>query len=453
MQLKRPGAGLRAQLLAASCTLLGATAAHADDAIDPALVPTEPARSLDGALAYYHESDGRVTAIEPVISYRKSYGDDRALGLKLTFDSLSGGSPNGAIASTKAQTFATPSGKSLNAAPQTYTTASGQVISVAAPVYVVAPGQLPIDPNYHDQRLAASGSYELPLTRLVRTTLGGALSWEHDFVSTSLNGTIARDFNDKNTTLSAGVNGEFDVVKPIGGAPVPGSDYTLFEKTGNHSKHDANVVLGLTQVMTRRWLTSLSVSYDHLAGYLNDPYKIVSIVDAGGNVTGYLFEKRPETRDRRSAFLESRVALDHAMIAADGRYMTDDWGVRSQTLNLRLRLWDHDRDRYLEPSLRWYKQTAANFYAPWLLSSGPSYVEAASADSRLAPLHAFTVALKYAVKMDDGSVDDASEIAVRAQFYRQTQDHRTPGPGVLQTLDLYPGLKAVMLSVEYRTNL
>lgn len=446
MQLKRPGLGIRGNLLAASCTLLGATAAHADDSTDPGLAGDRQ-KTFDSALAYYHEGGGRVSAIEPIVTLREDFGDDHILGLKLTFDSLSGGTPNGALTSTKVQTFASPSGKSLNAAPQTYTTASGQLVVVNAPIYTVNPGQLPLDPSYHDQRLALSGSYQLPLSRLTRTTLGGALSYEHDFVSLSVNAALAHDLNDKNTTVSGGVNGEFDLVKPIGGAPVPGSDYSLFEKTGGHSKHDANVVAGVTQVMTRRWLADFSLSYDHLAGYLNDPYKIISLVDPGGNTTGYLYEKRPDSRDRKSAFLENRVAFDRAMVGLTARYMTDDWGIRSDTLHLRLRWWDQDRDRYIEPSVRWYKQTAANFYTPWISSGAPNYVGAASADSRLAAFHALTWGLKYSAKFADDS-----ELAVRAEFYRQTQDNQLAGPGVLQSLDLYPGLKAIMLSAEWRSN-
>jgi len=451
MQLKRPGLGIRGNLLAASCTLLGATAAHGDDSTDPALAG-EAQRTFDSALAYYHEGGGRVSAIEPIVTMREDFGDDHILGLKLTFDSLSGGTPNGALTSTKVQTFASPSGKSLKAAPQTYTTASGQLVVVNAPIYTVNPGQLPLDPSYHDQRLALSGNYQLPLSRLTRATLGGALSYEHDFESLSVNAALAHDFNDRNTTLSAGVNGEFDLVKPIGGAPIPGSDYSLFEKTGGHSKHDANVVAGVTQLMTRRWLTDFSLSYDHLAGYLNDPYKIISIIDAGGNTTGYLYEKRPESRDRKSAFLENRVAFDRAMVALTARYMSDDWGIRSDTLNLRLRWWDRDRDRYLEPSVRWYKQTAAGFYTPWLPSTAPTYIGASSADSRLAAFHALTWGLKYSAKFADDSGADGSELSIRAEFYRQTQDDQLVGPGVLQSLNLYPGLKAIMLSVEWRWN-
>jgi len=448
---KRPGRAIRNRLIAASCTLLSAAAARAGDGgADPAAPAEDGQTIVDTALAYYAENNGRVRAIEPIVNLRHDFGDERILALKLTFDSLSGATPNGAVPSTRPQTFASPSGHSLTAAPQTYTTASGQTSVISSPIYTVAAGQLPMDPNYHDQRLAVSGTYQLPVSGLTQATLGGDLSYEHDFLSVSGNGAIAHDFNQKNTTLSLGGNLEFDMVRPIGGAPVAGSDYTLFEKQGDHTKHDANVVLGLTQIMTRRWLADVNVSYDQLNGYLNDPYKIVSLVDSLGSVTGYLYEKRPDRRSRTSVFLENRLALDRASAGLTLRYMSDDWGIHSETAQLKLRWSNPQRDRYLEPQLRWYRQTAANFYTPWISSGGTGYITNASADERLGAFHAVTWGLKYAARFPDDSGGDGSELSLRAEFYRQTPDRRLAGPGALSGLNLYPGLQAVLVQVEWR---
>ena len=115
--------------------------------------------------------------------------------------------------------------------------------------------------------------------------------------------------NDKNTTLTANVFDEFDLISPIGGTPVARSDYASFEKsTGNVSKNGAGAVLGLTQIMTRRWITEFNVSADRFKGYLNDPYKIVSVLGSDGSTSGYEYENRPDQRLRKSAYLENRVA-------------------------------------------------------------------------------------------------------------------------------------------------
>ena len=450
VQLKRRPAAVRRGLIAASCALLGSAGARAQDAVVAAEGAQSDADSVDwlfdSALAYYHES-GRVQAIEPVVNIRGAAGDGEILDFNLTYDSLSGASPNGALPSNKPQTFASPSGKSLSTAPHTYTTASGQISVVSAPIYTTLPGQLPVDPNYHDQRLAASGSWQIPWSRLTRSTFGGKVSYEHDFLSLGLNASIAHDFNQKNTTLSFGINDESDILRPIGGAPVPASDYALFEKTGHKSKNGAGALLGLTQVMNRRWLSELNLSVDRFTGYLDDPYKIISVLDSTGNTNGYLYEKRPDQRTRESIYLENRVAWTPASAALSLRYMTDDWHIRSQTAQLRMRWWFDSQHQYVEPTVRWYRQTAAGFYTPWISSTASPSLTYASADARLGAFHALTYGLKYAFKLDEALDQPGSEFSVRLEYYQQTFFDKLPAPAALQGLNLYPGLRAILLQV------
>jgi hypothetical protein len=452
MQLKADHGALRRQLMLASCSLLGAATTRAQQAPEPSQPVDTSEITLDSAISYYHE-DGRITAIEPMVSLRSDDGNGTQHTLSAVFDSLSGSSPNGALPSNKPQTFATPSGTSLSGGAQTYTTASGQSTSSAAPTYVVAPGQLPVDPNYQDTRFAFSALSQQPLHASDRWRYGGTLSWEHDFLSFSGSLGYSRDFNGKNTTLSAGLNEEYDLIKPIGGAPVPGSDYSLFQKQSNKDKNGVGLQLGITQVMTRRWLAEFNLAADRFSGYLDDPYKVVSILDAQGNTTGYVNEKRPGARLRRSAYLENRVAFDRVTATVAGRYMADDWGVHSSTVDANLRWWNPDHDRYLQPSVRWYRQSAADFYTPWIEASTGNYSTLESADSRLGAFHATTFGLKYAVKMARaGSLpgQDPAEFNLRLQFYRQDADHRQANPVALQGIDLYPALRAVMLQVGYR---
>jgi Protein of unknown function (DUF3570) len=441
---------VRRRLIAASCALLGATAARSQDATGAAADAISDEWSIDSALAYYQESGGRIKAVEPIVSFSKTFDDGRTFSAEGVFDSLSGSTPNGALPSRAAQTFASPSGSSLSSAPTTYTTSSGQLVSESARIYTISPGKLPMDPSYHDQRLSASGTWGLPLTRLTGTTFGGKLSYEHDFVSISGNAGISRDFNEKNTTISFEVNDEYDRLSPIGGAPVAASDYALFHKGGGKTKNGVGLMLGLTQVMTRNWLTEFNLSADRFTGYLNDPYKIISLIDASGNTTGYLYEKRPGSRTRKSAYWENRAAWGRVSVDASLRYMFDDWKVHSDTADVSVRWWNFDRDRYLEPNLRWYRQSAADFYTPWLDGTATKYVSYASADERLGAFHAFSYGLKYGVKIDDAEDNSSSEFNVRVLYYQQTPDHRLAGPGSLQGLDLYPGLKSILVQVGYK---
>jgi Protein of unknown function (DUF3570) len=443
MQLKPPAprteaeplpkpANARRRLIAASCALLSAGAARGQEArmasSDSGLLEDW---SVDSALAYYHEQ-GRIRAVEPVVAIAKVFADGQALSFNVTYDALSGASPNGALPSHLPQTFGSASGKAG---------------------YTTAPGQLPVDPNYHDARIAVGGDWTVPLTRTDQVSVGVKLSDEHDFFSATVNASIAHDFNDKNTTLSLGINNEYDSLRPIGGTPVPGSDYALSEKTGGKPTKDGiGALLGVTQVMTRNWLSEFNISVDRFHGYLNDPYKITSIIDGAGSTTGYKYESRPDQRTRKSGYWENRVSWNpQVSTALSLRYMSDDWGVRSETAQVHLRWQLSNRVRYIEPTVRWYRQTAADFYTPFILDTAPLTATTHEAsDSRLGPFHALTYGLKYAQKLPGLGSRVESEISVRAEYYQQTFDERMPAIAGLQGLDLYPGLKAFLVQIGWR---
>ena len=419
--------------MAASCALLSAGAARGQQT---SIAPPDSGLledwSVDSALAYYHEN-GRIQAVEPVVDVAKLFANGQSLNFNATFDALSGASPNGALPSRTAQTFASPSGK-------------------AGHQYTVGPGQLPADPNYHDTRVAVGGDWTVPFTRVDQVTVGGKVSAEEDFFSATVNASIAHDFNDKNTTVSFGIDNEFDSIHPIGGAPLPGSDYALAEKqTGSKTKDGVGLLLGVTQVMTRNWLTEFNISVDRFKGYLNDPYKFTSIIDSAGGTTGYEYEIRPDQRTRKSAYWENRVAWSSRISTALSlRYMTDDWSVKSDTAQLHLRWSFSNRDRYLEPTVRWYRQTAADFFTPFVLNTAKPTTGYESSDARLAAFHAVTYGVKYAQKLAGLGDRPESEISIRAEYYQQTLDVSTPVPEALQGLDLYPGLKAVLVQIGWR---
>jgi len=419
--------------MAASCALLGAGAARSQETD---MAPPDSGLledwSVDSALAYYHE-DGRIQAIEPVVDVAKVFADGQALNLNVTFDALSGASPNGALTSRTAQTFASPSGKPKHQ-------------------YTTAPDQLPVDPDYEDDRIAVGGNWTVPFTRVDQVSVGGKLSAEDDFFSATVNASITHDFNQKNTTLSFGVDNEFDSIHPIGGAPVPGGDYELAEKqAGGKTKDGVGVLLGVTQVMTRNWLSEFNISIDRFHGYLNDPYKFTSIINSAGGTTGYEYENRPDQRTRKSAYWENRIGWSSRVSTALSlRYMSDDWGVRSDTAQLHLRWTFANRDRYIEPTIRWYRQTAADFYMPFILNTEKPTTGHESSDSRLGAFHALTYGVKYAQKLPGLGSRPESEISIRAEYYQQTFDERMPVPAGLQGLDLYPGLKAVLVQIGWR---
>jgi Protein of unknown function (DUF3570) len=428
---KMPNARLR--LMAASCALLSAGAVRSPEAraaVADAAVADD--WSVDSALAYYHE-DGRIRAIEPVVDVAKVFANGQAISVNATFDALSGSSPNGALPSRLPQTFGSASG------------------AASLKAYTTAPGQLPVDPNYHDSRVAVGGNWTIPVTRTNQLSVGAKVSDERDFFSLTVNASIAHDFNDKNTTLSFGINNEYDRLQPIGGTPLAGTDIAFSSKSGaKQSKDGIGLLLGVTQLMSRTWLSEFNISIDRFHGYLNDPYKITSVIDSSGNTTEYLYESRPQQRTRKSAYWENRVTWNPQLSTALSlRYMSDDWGIRSETAQLHLRRQLSDRERYIEPSIRWYRQTAADFYTPFILDTAvlPS-LEAS--DTRLAAFHALSYGLKYLQKLPGVGSHAESEFSIRAEYYQQTLVERTPVPASLQGIDLYPGVKAILVQIGWR---
>ena len=436
MQLAADAGSVRRRLIAASCALLSSSAARAEQGpFTEQLGRWIEDWKIQSALAYYRE-DGRIQAIEPVISAVRDLSDGGKLALNFTFDSLSGSSPNSALPSGVPQTFASPSARSFASARHLYT---------------ISPGRLPADPNYSDARVAGGADWTLPFSRLTRLSVGGKFSYEDDFYSATVNATVEHDLNDKNTTVSLGVSSENDFLQPIGGAPAPLSNFSLFEKGGHETKRGQGLLLGLTQVMSRNWLSEVNLSLDRFSGYLNDPYKIVSVIDGAGDPVAYLYENRPDSRTRRSIYLDNRVGWKRASVDLALRYMTDTWDIHSDTAQFRLRWWTAGRDQYFEPSVRWYRQSAADFYRPWIASdSAPeNYV---SADSRLAAFHALTYGLKYGIRLTDrlgGFGREGTEFNVRLEYYQQTIGNGPAAPAALQGLDLYPSLKAVLLQIGF----
>src|SRR5690606_33452379 len=110
----------------------------------------------------------------------------------------------------------------------------------------------------------------------------------------------------------------------------------------------------------------------------------------------------------------------------------DDWDITSHTLETRWRLPFGD-SHFIEPHLRFYQQSEAEFYTPFLLDT-ETLPEYASADYRIGKLNAYTLGLKYGRQLANGH-----EFGVRFEYYSQApQDVGKDAPGQLQEMDLYP---------------
>jgi hypothetical protein len=126
------------------------------------------------------------------------------------------------------------------------------------------------------------------------------------------------------------------------------------------------------------------------------------------------------------------------------RYMTDDWDIDSHTLETRLR-WPLATGMYVEPQLRYYSQTAANFYR-FSLPQGQPMPQFASADYRLGDLDATTVGVKCGHELPRGR-----EWSVRLEYYQQSG--KVPSSQLIgnqANREQVSDLKAVIAQFSYR---
>jgi len=359
---------------------------------------------VDSAVLFYSETD-RVSVIEPVVSVRKEISDDEFLGMRVVVDSLTGSSANGAISTSSAQTFTTPSGSS----------------------YTAAANETPLDPSFHDTRVALNGSWEKPLSKTIKGIFSVNASSEYDYDSYGVVANISWDFNNRNTTLLTGLSYNIDSVNPVGGAPT-GLNAMSASKTTQGSNLDktvTDILLGVTQVISRDTLMQFNYSYGMDDGYLTDPYKILSVLDSGGNLRGtdpYLYEKRPTTRARNALYWKVAHQFTDDVLHFSYRYYWDDWGLDSNTLDVRYR-YELGGGHYIQPHLRYYQQNKVDFYH-YNLTDGsiPTY---ASADYRLSEMTTTTFGIKYGIEMDNGH-----EFSTRLETMNQSMGGDNKGPDV-----------------------
>lgn len=404
MQLKKKKPMLNASmgsvscaLAAATCSLLGSPA-HAEDAA------AQDGWKVDSAVLFYSEPD-RVTAVEPVVGLSKTFANESELSMKLTIDTLAGASHNGGMVYSGPQTFTSPSGSA----------------------YTVNAGDVPLDDSFKDTRTAFNLQYTRPWTRTLRWTAGGNFSTEYDFSSVGVNGGLLWDLNQKNTTLTLAFSHEADTIDAVGGIPTPlssmpststtvGATTKLTDGTSDTRTVD-DILLGWTQVMNRRWLMQLNLSMSSSSGYHNDPYKIVTSYDAGTDtVDDYLYESRPDSRTKTALYWENRIHFKQDSMSVGVRYMTDDWGVDSQTLDLKYR---HEMGSgwYLQPHVRYYTQSAADFWYEYVDPAQVAGLTEASSDYRLGKLDDMTVGVKVGRKLSKGR-----EWNTRLETFQQSGD-------------------------------
>lgn len=230
--------------------------------------------------------------------------------------------------------------------------------------------------------------------------LGGGLSLENDYESRFANLGSRLDFNQKQTTLNAGLSYTNSTTQATTD-PKARAFMAVTERYANHvrfikekiktlapeqirgNREDWSGQLSLSQVLSKNALLEGGFNYTRSNGYMANPYKVTEVMmlsqvyDANGNLIPDIYfagglgliEQRPELRNQfnwNARYVQYVEPLD-AALHLGYQFFHDDWGINAHTFDAD---WGQPLGSgwTLTPRVRYYSQSAADFYHPYLTS-------------------------------------------------------------------------------------
>ncbi|MFO1329731.1 MAG: DUF3570 domain-containing protein [Rubrivivax sp.] len=197
---------------------------------------------------------------------------------------------------------------------------------------------------YRENRTAVDLGAEVVLKDAL-VKIGVGQSREPDYRARSLSLDVAQDFFGAMSTLNLGFTRGADDVGKTG---VDG-----FIDRATHWQYR----LGLTQILTPRWLASVNLEALADDGLLGSPYRVARLYGAA------VPERLPRTRSGRALRLSARGDVERlgGVLRTEWRHYWDNWGLKAETVEL-----SHARafgsTWQAEALLRWHHQKAAHFY-------------------------------------------------------------------------------------------
>ena len=345
-----------------------------EPAAPTAILP--PGATMGMRVLYYKEAGGRMKVTEPVLWLKTPVADDWELSLSGTLDIVSGASPE--IVSNR-------TGKPV----QILSGASGAITDRRTA------GDVAIKRKF--------GEHTFSVTR--------SMSSEDDYTSYAAGANATFDFNERNTTLALGYGKSNDRVR------------STIDPTLNARRDTRDYLLGITQILDRNTLIQTNLTRSVGTGYYNDPYRLTqSLIRNGAFASINLFQDvRPASRTQWAWLTRFKRALPEqkAVITAEYRYFTDDWGIRAHTVYGSWLQTVNDVWKW-ETGLRYYSQRQANFYRPEIISLPAPVIT--SSDQRLASFGALEPFVKAIVQLSD-----ALSLDCGVSLYRQQGNWKIGG--------------------------
>lgn len=281
---------------------------------------------------------------------------------------------------------------------------------------LVAEGSLVYDsmsgasPLYYNALSGASGlgvtdyrtAGDVKMTRYLdgaAVGVGATVSSERDYLSRALSLDVRLASADRNRTYAFGLAGASDRINSTNG------------RAEGKERRTLELLAGVTQALSAESIVQSNLTYSTGRGYYSDPYKTL--------------DARPDHR-RVFAWLNrfrEHLPWHDATLKLSYRYLHDSFGSNAHALEA---AWHQPLplEWSVEPSLRYYTQSAASFYFDPPFRQGFEFGKPYSADTRLSAFGALTPGIVVAKLLPDGwSVD------LKWEFYRQRSSWRLGGGG------------------------
>lgn len=356
---------------------------------------------VDTSYLSYRESGERVLVSKTMANLTRRR-DNGSVTVNLIHDTMSGASPTGAVRSSDSvATFTTASG-------------AGGFSAGGASDYSLS--------TFEDTRVQAGLGIEQELSRLVSISYGGSISQESDYDSLGANVDLSRESNDRLTTYNLGLGYTTDSIyrSDTGDTPEPLGNIDQYSPYTKGARNTVDGQIGVSHILNKRTIAQLNLSVSASEGYHSDPYKIISAVDDSDRILANFHDSRPNARLRTSVYgkLVHQLKGTAHSVHVSYRIYQDDWGIQSQTADFRFH---HtlSESQYLEPHMRFYRQSEADFYRSSLgVDSGLNPVLPddgfASADYRLDAMSSSTLGIKYGLKLTA-----QTDFRIRAEYLNQ----------------------------------
>lgn len=226
-------------------------------------------------------------------------------------------------------------------------------------------------------------------------------SEESDYISYGAALNYSLDLNGKNTSLNLGWSHDFDTILA--------TPFTYIAK--KQDKNTDDFLVGVNQLLGPKTVLTVNFTFRNSHGYEDDPYRGVFFSDypqADLNNPALFPEHRPN--DKQSyigyASLLQYITPLNGGIEGSYRFYDDTFGIRAHTIAVS---WHQKIGRMflISPVFRYYRQTAADFYAtqfagdpsnPGDPNPVPTYY---SADYRLSKMETFTFGVEASARVTD----------------------------------------------------